>query len=69
MLGAGNFTLNSSTYNYVGGSVIAITNPDNTPTDLDRSSGSPLPSPSLPNLVLADSTAFRGRSRDGRQRA
>jgi hypothetical protein len=56
-VGPGNFTLNASTYTYVGGSVIPITNPDNSPTDLIVFRIT-TPPPSLPNLVLADSTAF-----------
>jgi hypothetical protein len=56
-VGAGNFTLNASTYNYVAGTAVQILNPDNTPTDLIVFQIATQP-PSLPNLALADSTAF-----------
>jgi hypothetical protein len=56
-VGPGNFTLNANTYSYVGGSVVPVLNPNNSPTDLIVFQISTQP-PSLPNLVLADSTAF-----------
>lgn len=55
-VGAGNFTLDATTYNYVSGSVVAITNPDSSPTDL-IAFRIDTPPPSLPNLVLAESTS------------
>lgn len=56
-VGASDFTLDSLTYNYVAGSAVQIRNPDNSPTDLIVFRIS-TPPPSLPNLALADSTAF-----------
>ena len=48
---AGNFVLSGSTYNYVAGTVVGITNPDSSPTDLVvfRIDAQP---PTLPNLAL-----------------
>ncbi len=55
-VGPGNFTLDANTYTYVNGSVVAITNPDNSPSDLIVFRIT-TPPPSLLNLELAESTA------------
>jgi len=56
---AGNFVLSGTTYNYVPGSVVQITNPDTTPTDLVvfRINTEP---PSLPNLTLRSTPLTSG---------
>jgi hypothetical protein len=56
---AGNFTLSGTTYNYVPGSVVQITNADTTPTDLVvfRIDSQP---PALPNLALRSTPLTSG---------
>lgn len=56
---AGNFVLSGTTYNYVSGSVVQITNPDTTPTDLVVFRINTAP-PSLPNLTLRSTPLTSG---------